>query len=299
VYRWSKVQQWTISNDVVHEPLVSEADFIAAQAMHSTATSTVHEFAMTGLFSCEPCGRRPEPHWSHGRPAHRCRHGRTSSRHRWQRPVKNIYAREDQAAVFLARADITLADLPTILDVHQVVIWCDHDLWRLEIDGNTVIEHAPPRMTPIPKQRTPGLSAETPPKNQAASMEAVGKQRVRMLIDAYRTPASRAGPWHPCTAGLCGSCSSSSCAAGSAPTGGRVARRRRGGAGVVRWRPARTVRVDAEDMDERIGLFELANTYYDTQPAIWVRCHWNRGGDLPIAHVLAALDQMDPSFGHP
>lgn len=78
-------------------------------------------------------------------PADRCRHGRTSSRHRWTSPTKNIYAREDQAIVFLARADITVADLPTILETHQLVIWCDHLVWRLEIDGNTVIEQAPPR----------------------------------------------------------------------------------------------------------------------------------------------------------
>jgi site-specific DNA recombinase len=143
--------------------------------MHSTAALTVHEFTMTGLFSCEPCGRRLEPHWSHGRAAHRCRHGRISSRHRWTTPIKNIYAREDQATGFLANASITLADLPAILEGHQAIIWCDHDMWRLEIDGNAVIEQAPPRMTPIPKQRTPGQAAKTPPENQAASMEAVGK----------------------------------------------------------------------------------------------------------------------------
>jgi hypothetical protein len=57
----SKVQQWTISHDTVHEPLVSEADFIAAQARQSTATSTTHEFATTGLFSCQSCGRS----WNH------------------------------------------------------------------------------------------------------------------------------------------------------------------------------------------------------------------------------------------
>jgi site-specific DNA recombinase len=66
--------------------------------------------------SCEPCGRRLEPHWSHGRLAHRCRHGRTSSRHHWQRPVENVYAREDQAAVFLARCCVVKAVLVVLLD---------------------------------------------------------------------------------------------------------------------------------------------------------------------------------------
>ncbi|GIH05273.1 hypothetical protein Rhe02_33400 [Rhizocola hellebori] len=174
VYRWSKVQQWTISHDVVHEPLVSEADFITAQAIHSTTTIT-HEFTMTGLFSCEPCGRRLEPHWSHGRPAHRCRHGRTSSRHRWTSPIKNIYAREDQAMIFLARADIATADLIAILENHQTAIWCDHHLWRLEIDGSIVLEQKPPRMAPIPKQRPARHNAETPPGNRMASIEVVGK----------------------------------------------------------------------------------------------------------------------------
>ncbi|MEU8001064.1 recombinase family protein [Catellatospora sp. NPDC049111] len=175
VSRWSKVNQWTISNDVVHEPLVSEADFIAAQDMHATANAAVHEFAMTGLFGCEPCGRKLEPHWSRCRPAHRCRHGRTSSRTRWQRPIKNVYAREDQAMAFLEQAGITPVELVTILEAHQLIIWCDHHTWRLEIDGNVVVKNDPPRMSPIPKQRTPRQTAKTPPGDRVASIETVGQ----------------------------------------------------------------------------------------------------------------------------
>ncbi|WP_051367232.1 recombinase family protein [Hamadaea tsunoensis] len=175
MYRWSRVQEWTISKDTVHEPLVSEADFIAAQAIHSTAHNDAHEFTMTGLFSCEPCGRRLEPHWSHGRASHRCRHGRTSSRLRWSRPSKNIYAREDQAILFLAGGDITIADLPTILEGHRLIIWCDHAEWRLDIDGETVFQQTPPRMTPIPKQRTPRSTESASPEDRVTPMEAVGK----------------------------------------------------------------------------------------------------------------------------
>jgi site-specific DNA recombinase len=174
VYRWSTVQQWTISNDVVHEPLVSEADFIAAQAMRSVVHNEDHEFTMTGMFSREPCGRRMEPHWSHGRPAHRCRHGRTSSRLRWARPLKSIYAREDQALVFLAAAGITSADLQSMLDCHRLTIWCDQAEWRLEIDGETVFQQTPPQMAPIPKQRPARTAEETSPGSRNPSMEAVG-----------------------------------------------------------------------------------------------------------------------------
>jgi Recombinase zinc beta ribbon domain len=34
---------------------------------------------MTGLLICGKCGRRLQPHWVHGRPAYRCRHGHTSA----------------------------------------------------------------------------------------------------------------------------------------------------------------------------------------------------------------------------
>ncbi|GAA1392838.1 hypothetical protein GCM10009662_00220 [Catellatospora coxensis] len=143
--------------------------------MHATANATVHEFAMTGLFGCERCGRKLEPHWSRCRPAHRCRHGRTSSRTRWQRPIKNIYAREDQAMAFLEQAGITAADLVTVVEAHRMIIWCDHHTWRLEIDGNVVVTNDPPRMPPVPKQRTPRQTANTLPGDRVASIEAVGQ----------------------------------------------------------------------------------------------------------------------------
>jgi hypothetical protein len=37
VWRWNPKDQWVISTEVVHQPLVSEADFINVQAVSAVA----------------------------------------------------------------------------------------------------------------------------------------------------------------------------------------------------------------------------------------------------------------------
>jgi hypothetical protein len=71
--------QWTFSNRPTHPALVSEHDFLSVQTKRATPANAHHEYRLTGLLACGVCGRRMEGAWSHGNPAYRCRHGRTTA----------------------------------------------------------------------------------------------------------------------------------------------------------------------------------------------------------------------------
>ena len=53
-------------------------------------------YLLAGLLACGWCGRRMESAWSNGRPAHRCRHGRTSTSAPDPQRRKTAYVREDR-----------------------------------------------------------------------------------------------------------------------------------------------------------------------------------------------------------
>lgn len=97
--------EWVISQTVAHPPLVSERDFVAAQAIRAarpTADGSTRTYLLTGLVLCGVCERRMDAHWVHGRPGYRCRHGQTSSQRRVLPRDKNVYVREDQLLAALA-----------------------------------------------------------------------------------------------------------------------------------------------------------------------------------------------------
>jgi hypothetical protein len=96
--QWNKLQQLAISTLPAHPALVSEADFIAAQAVSAVATprdAPVGHYRLVGLLRCHHCGRRLESHWINGRPGYPCRHGRTSAQPA-STTIKTIYVREDR-----------------------------------------------------------------------------------------------------------------------------------------------------------------------------------------------------------
>ena len=71
VRRWNPTGQWVISTKVAHTPLVSEADFIAAQkvtAVPRPEDGSARTHLLVGLLTCRLCGRRMDAHWLHGRP---------------------------------------------------------------------------------------------------------------------------------------------------------------------------------------------------------------------------------------
>ncbi|MDQ2812925.1 MAG: recombinase family protein [Actinomycetota bacterium] len=93
---------WVISSRPAHPALVSEADFIAAQDVNASRgplprdKPVVRRYLLAGLLACGVCGRRMESAWSNGKPAYRCRHGRTSAMAPDPSLPKNTYIREDK-----------------------------------------------------------------------------------------------------------------------------------------------------------------------------------------------------------
>jgi site-specific DNA recombinase len=103
VQRWNLPDGWVISNRPAHPALVSEADFIAAQDVNAARgpvpqgePAVLRRYLLAGLLSCGVCGRRMESAWSNGKPAYRCRHGRTSAMAPDPAHAKNTYVREDK-----------------------------------------------------------------------------------------------------------------------------------------------------------------------------------------------------------
>jgi hypothetical protein len=104
VQRWNLPDGWVISAQPAHEALVSEADFIAAQHIGDArgpapvgdpAAPQRRRYLLAGLLTRGVCGRRMESAWSNGKPAYRCRHGRTSAPPDPAQP-SNAYVREDR-----------------------------------------------------------------------------------------------------------------------------------------------------------------------------------------------------------
>ena len=85
VQRWNLPDGWLISARPAHPALVSETGFIAAQSVNAARGPApgggplLRRYLLAGLLACGLCGRRMESAWSNGKPAYRCRHGRTSA----------------------------------------------------------------------------------------------------------------------------------------------------------------------------------------------------------------------------
>jgi site-specific DNA recombinase len=111
VQRWNLPDGWVISTRPAHPGLVSEADFIAAQAVSAArgpvppndpgAPDGRRRYLLSGLLTCRTCGRRMESAWSNAKPAYRCRHGHTSAARPDPARPKNAYVREDKILAHL------------------------------------------------------------------------------------------------------------------------------------------------------------------------------------------------------
>jgi hypothetical protein len=104
VQRWNLPDGWVISRRPAHPALVSEADYIAAQDVSAArgpapqgdlTAPQERQYLLAGLLTCGGCGRRMESAWSNGKPAYRCRHGRTTASAPDPQRPKNAYVRED------------------------------------------------------------------------------------------------------------------------------------------------------------------------------------------------------------
>ena len=114
VQRWNLPDGWVVSARPAHPALVSETDFIAAQAVNAARgpvrrsapglPAGGRRYLLAGLLTCGTCGRRMESAWSNGKPVYRCRHGYTSASRPDPARPKNAYVREE----------IVLAQLPAL-----------------------------------------------------------------------------------------------------------------------------------------------------------------------------------------
>lgn len=83
VMRWNGRDQWLVSKDVVHEPLVDQADFdrvqqtLTRRARTATAPKRAHRsrhpYVFKSLVFCGVCGRKMQGQHSHGVAYYRCR----------------------------------------------------------------------------------------------------------------------------------------------------------------------------------------------------------------------------------
>ncbi|MBB4912720.1 zinc ribbon domain-containing protein [Actinophytocola algeriensis] len=115
------MQDWVISKQIVHPPLVTEQDFVAAQAIRAarpTEDGATRVYLLAGLVRCRPCGRRMDAHWVNNRAGYRCRHGHTSAQRATSHRAKNLYVREDH---ILANLPVQLAvlELDDELDLEE------------------------------------------------------------------------------------------------------------------------------------------------------------------------------------
>jgi len=139
VRRRNAPDKWVISIDVVHEPLVSEQDFIAVQkvrAVPQPRDGSARVYRLGGLIRCGVCRRKFDSHWVNGRPGYRCRHGQTSATPASGRQ-KFVYVREDKLLVHLdtlaGQHGFTDADaVTTQVLVGEYVLYYEGEGVRLE-----------------------------------------------------------------------------------------------------------------------------------------------------------------------
>jgi site-specific DNA recombinase len=145
VLRWNPAHEWVISTRMAHPGLVSEADFVAAQAIRAsrpTGDGTTRTYLLAGLLICRRCERRMDAHWVNDRPGYRCRHGRTSAKRPATCHPKSLYRREDQLLTELAAhltpgvASRDPQELVRHLRANQIVITCDKVGCSLSVDDS-------------------------------------------------------------------------------------------------------------------------------------------------------------------
>jgi site-specific DNA recombinase len=103
--RWNEAGRWVWSDAIVHEPLISAADFEAARAImadagrarrtsRETHQRVTHPYVLRGRLYCGYCGRRMQGQYSNQAPYYRCRYprqrlpprSRPAARHRQMAP---------------------------------------------------------------------------------------------------------------------------------------------------------------------------------------------------------------------
>jgi len=121
--RWNEQSDWIFSERLVHEAIVDEDTFQAAQERRETGRrnqprsgkKTGRGYALSGLVYCGVCGRRMSGHWNHGVAYYRCRFRAEYAKTKELDHPSTIYLREEE---ILPELDGWLAELfsPSNLD---------------------------------------------------------------------------------------------------------------------------------------------------------------------------------------
>ncbi|MPZ28024.1 MAG: recombinase family protein [Micromonosporaceae bacterium] len=106
VMRWNPADQWTVSNEIVHSPLVDQGTFDTAQALLTRRgrgrrpgqeyrrERTLHAYILRGLVYCALCNRKMQGQRSHDENYYRCRYAEEYAlANKFDHP-RNIYLRE-------------------------------------------------------------------------------------------------------------------------------------------------------------------------------------------------------------
>lgn len=190
-----EVRGWVISRRITHPPLVSDADFVAAQSIRAarpTRRGIVRVYRFAGCLRCGVCGRRVDSHWVNDRPGYRCRHGRTTARPRDPGEAKALYLREDHLIVRLA----AILDLdPDRPDEIAVLLRSTNQVAICDGATCTIVARGRRRARPAQLPRT-GLKRSSPPygeitcprpdRNHLHIMKSPGASRPPSLLNYLR-----------------------------------------------------------------------------------------------------------------
>lgn len=117
VRRRNTPDKWAISPPGAHQPLVSDAGFIAVQNLRAERSDAKHGYRLRGLLRCALCERAFEGHWVNQTPGYRCRHGHHSAIDPGTPRPKSVYLREDRvlAKLPLLHHVLTAADSAAVI----------------------------------------------------------------------------------------------------------------------------------------------------------------------------------------
>ncbi|MGH2752919.1 MAG: recombinase zinc beta ribbon domain-containing protein [Actinomycetota bacterium] len=114
--RWNLESDWIYSETVVHEAIVDDDTFKAAQDVRGSRSryntrapkKTGRAYALSGLVFCSECGRRMSGHFTNGHVYYRCRFPQEYGLATGTSHPKSVYLRED---LVLPKLDEWLAQL--------------------------------------------------------------------------------------------------------------------------------------------------------------------------------------------
>jgi len=150
--RWNPASRWIWSDTIAHQPLITNEDFQAAQAIMAGAgrarrisreahQRVIRPYVLRGRLYCGYCGRRMQGQYSNQAPYYRCRYPREYALASHVRHPANVYLRE--------------ADLLPAVDRWLAAIFAPHRL------GQTIreMQATQERVTAVPALPAPDAQA--------------------------------------------------------------------------------------------------------------------------------------------